>query len=115
VTYVHVEQMSANERHGWSAITCFCRKCRLVVEQVLNPGHHIVDVCWCRQVHAFPLMVNPCVAQSYVKVRATSGLGFEKQQVNIRLASRHCRTCLLRAAFRNDAIELVQVGIKVEN
>ena len=52
---------SGRERR-WEFMSCFCRKCYFIVQEILAPGHHVVDICWCRQVHAFTFMVDPGIA-----------------------------------------------------
>ena len=36
----------------------------LIVQQVLYPSHHVVDVRWRRELNTLPILVDPCVVQS---------------------------------------------------
>lgn len=35
----------------------------LIVQEVLYPGHHVVDVCRCWKLDTLPILVDPCVIQ----------------------------------------------------
>jgi len=73
----------------------FCRENVLVINEVLNRGHNIVDVGWCWEIDLFSTRVGP-------------------EEIQARTA-RHCRALMLCAMPRDDTIELVQVRVKIKN
>lgn len=46
--------------------TRLCGEDVFIIQETLNPTHHIIDVGRCREVHAFTLLVDPCIAQASV-------------------------------------------------
>lgn len=36
----------------------------LVIEEVLHPGHHVVDVGGCGELDALAVLVDPCVVEA---------------------------------------------------
>ena len=54
---IHV--LYCGRERGREFVPRFCRKCCFIVQEILAPGHNIVDICWCSQVHALTFMVDP--------------------------------------------------------
>lgn len=93
-----------------SGLTRFGREDVLVVEEVLDPGHDVINIRRCGEVDALSILVDPGV------VEALSGQNrFVQGAVHLLWPRRHGGTRVLRAALGDDAVKLVEVGIKVKH
>ena len=54
-------------------MVAFGREDTLVAEQILYPGHYIVDVCGSGEVDAFAVLVYPSVAQPNQRTEIREG------------------------------------------
>ena len=51
------------DKLGQGLLTSFGRECSFVVQQILNPGHYVVDIRWGGQIDTFTVLVDPSVVQ----------------------------------------------------
>jgi hypothetical protein len=95
----------------WSGLTRFGGEHVLVVEQVLDPGHDVINIRRCGEVDALSILVDPSV----IKAGGRSVKRGTRRETHALRSGRHGRTRVLRAALGDDPIKLVEVGIKVED
>ena len=98
---------------GDEGLTGFRRENIVIIQHVLDPSHHVVDVYWCCKLYLLVILVDPCVIkseyQSKMVVRNRNNL------VYVRRPCRHGWTCTRCAALCDNSVEQIQVVVKIEN
>lgn len=51
---------------GCPNLTRLCGEDVLVIEQVLDPGHDVINICRCGKVNTFAILVDPSVVEAFV-------------------------------------------------
>lgn len=74
-----------------SSPTRFCREDVLIVEQVLDPGHDVINIGRCGEVDALSILIDPSVIEAlYESCRSKDAN--EKGNIHLLWSSRHGRT-----------------------